>query len=100
MPPNIRRAIGEAWLWPADQAAQEQAWRRLRELLPPRVPVGVWGVEARAAEVAGGLVLNLCNYRREPVLVQVPGAWRDALTGEAVTGAVTLPPNGVRLWRR
>lgn len=63
-----------------------------------------WGVEWRSAETRDGLVVNLCNYRKEPMTVTLnPGLLaapaRDVLTGDRVDSPLTLSPLEVRLLR-
>jgi hypothetical protein len=63
-----------------------------------------WGVEWRSAEVREGTVVNLCNYRKEPVSAVLmrsgrPTAAQDLLTGRPVDGPLTLAPLEVRLLR-
>ncbi len=90
-------------------------WKEVRVKLPAwgqrpavelRAPDGqpVWGVEWRSAESVGGLLVNLCNYRPEPVacgvfrnnrLVQ----GKDVLSGETLDQTLTLKPLEVRLVR-
>ncbi|MFF0228433.1 beta-galactosidase [Streptomyces sp. NPDC004629] len=52
------------------------------------------GLPARVEAVRRGDLLFLLNHGREPVTVQVPGAHRDLLTGETVSGALTLARYG------
>jgi hypothetical protein len=63
-----------------------------------------WGVEWRSAETPDGTVVNLCNYRRESVRVDLLRAGQtvsgqDVLTGARVDGPCTLKPLEVRLLR-
>ena len=63
-----------------------------------------WGVEWRSAETPAGTVVNLCNYRKEPVTVVLmrdrqPMAAQDVLTGRPVDGLLTLAPLEVQLLR-
>jgi hypothetical protein len=72
--------------WPADGrlalATAHELWTHLRAQAPaPRVAVGVWGVEARSALLGARTVLNLCNFRREPVSVNLPAGAVDRLSG-------------------
>ena len=65
-------------------------------------PDPVWGVEWRSAQTPGGTVVNLCNYRKEPMTVALfragqPVVARDVLTGAKVEGQLTLAPLEVRL---
>ncbi|AJP04079.1 beta-galactosidase [Streptomyces cyaneogriseus subsp. noncyanogenus] len=53
------------------------------------------GLPAGVEAVRRGEVLFLLNHGRDPVTVQVPGTHRDLLTGETVTGRVTLGRRGV-----
>ncbi|NEY36728.1 beta-galactosidase, partial [Streptomyces sp. PRKS01-65] len=53
------------------------------------------GLPAGVEAVRRGEVLFLLNHGGGPVTVQVPGTHRDLLTGEAVTGRVTLGRRGV-----
>ena len=64
----------------------------------------VWGVEWRSAKMDQSTIVNLCNYRNEPVTVSVVDSGklasaRDVLTGENVNGPLTLAPLEVRLLR-
>lgn len=57
----------------------------------------VWGVEWRSARTPYGTVVNLCNYRTQPVTIRLQRAGRpvtatDVLTGRRVAGPVTLKP--------
>ena len=57
----------------------------------------VWGVEWRTAETAQGAVINLCNYRREPVEVRLvrgnaPVAVTDVLSGQKLGNQIILKP--------
>ncbi len=63
-----------------------------------------WGVEWRSAETHDGMVVNLCNYRREPATVTFSQRERlasahDVLTGDQVGSSLTLSPLEVRLLR-
>ncbi len=60
------------------------------------VPVGVWGVEARATQFEGRRLVNVCAYGREPVSVDLPPG-TDLLTGARVGGALVLAPLEPRL---
>ncbi|MGO9199103.1 MAG: hypothetical protein ACLQM8_01015 [Limisphaerales bacterium] len=91
--------------------------RRLREQILAKLPAWdlrptlelreagqqpAWGVEWRSAETAQGTVVNLCNYRKEPVTAVLmragqPTAAQDVLTGKPVDGPRTLAPLEVRL---
>ena len=64
----------------------------------------VWGVEWRTAETPEGLVVNVCNYRKEPVTVSLAQAGknavaRDVLTGQRIDSPLPLLPLEVRLLR-
>lgn len=57
----------------------------------------VWGVEWRVAETAQGTVLNLCNYRREPVTVKLSRqntslAVCEVLSGRKLGTTLSLDP--------
>jgi hypothetical protein len=100
-------------------AADNTSARKLCELLATKLPEWnvrptvelreagrpiVWGVEWRSAETPRGTVVNLCNYRKEPVTIALTRAnqtvsARDVLTGQPVNGSVTLQPLEVRLLR-
>jgi len=61
-----------------------------------------WGVEWRSAETGEGTVVNLCNYRKEPVRAVLlrdgqPVAAQDVLTGSPAAAPLTLAPLEVRL---
>jgi hypothetical protein len=63
-----------------------------------------WGVEWRSADTPAGLVVNLCNYRKEPVTVVLNRsgqavAARDCLDDSRVNGALTLQALEVKLLR-
>jgi hypothetical protein len=63
-----------------------------------------WGVEWRSAETRDGLVVNLCNYSKEPATVTLNRngqvtAGRDVLTGDRINSSLTLSPLEVRLLR-
>lgn len=84
-------------------AEAEELWAALREVaaragVVSPAPVGVFGVEARAATLDGAVVLNLCNYRPTPQIVTLPAA-TDVLTGERLEGPLTLPSLEPRLVR-
>ncbi|MEU0741950.1 beta-galactosidase [Streptomyces sp. NPDC006134] len=53
------------------------------------------GLPAGVEAVRRGDVLFLLHHGRAPVTVDVPGTHRDLLTGETVTGRVTLGRHGV-----
>ncbi len=62
------------------------------------------GVEWRCAETSEGLVVNLCNHRKEATTVVVSrrggnAAVRDVLASERTENPVTLAPLEVRLLR-
>ena len=58
---------------------------------------GVFGVVSRTGRTADGRrTLLLANVLVEPVKVDVPGRYVDAITGESVSGAITLAPGAVR----
>ena len=62
----------------------------------------VWGVEWRSAATREGTVVDLCNYRKEPVAVVLtrdgrPVAAQDVLSGKRVDSPLTLTPLEVRL---
>jgi hypothetical protein len=64
----------------------------------------VWGVEWRTAATREGTIVNLCNYRPEPVAVVLlrkgrPLAAQDVLSGRRVDNPLTLAPLEVRLLR-
>jgi hypothetical protein len=57
----------------------------------------VWGVERRSAETRAGLVVNLCNYRKEAMVVTLrqqgrPTPMRNVLTGEPIVKPILLAP--------
>jgi hypothetical protein len=61
-------------------------------------------VEWRTAEARDGAVVNLCNYRKEPVTAVLmrdgqPVAAQDVLTGSQVEAPLTLAPLEARLLR-
>jgi beta-galactosidase GanA len=61
-----------------------------------------WGVEWRSAQMSGGTVVNLCNYRHDAARLTLvrdgrPVPATDVLTGERIKGALTLKPLEVRL---
>ncbi|MCC6446843.1 MAG: beta-galactosidase [Armatimonadetes bacterium] len=63
-----------------------------------------WGVEWRSASIQGGKAVNLSNYRNVPLQVLLtrngkPAQGVDLLTGERVTGRLSLKPLQVRLVR-
>lgn len=86
----------------------QQLWRDTRQQLRDlgRVPdvlvqdasgQAVWGVEWLVTQVNGRRVVNLVNFRREPVTVELrskdrlaPG--RNLFSGAPTTGTLTLPP--------
>jgi hypothetical protein len=85
--------------------AQMPAWN-LRPAVQLQDASGqpAWGVEWRSADTRQGLVVNLCNYLKEPQTVTLlraekPIAGQDVLTGQQVAGTVTLAPLEVRLVR-
>jgi hypothetical protein len=62
------------------------------------------GVEWRSTSTAAGLVVNLCNYLKVPVAVDLLHAGRkleahDILTGQREAGPVELRPLEVKLLR-
>jgi len=64
----------------------------------------VWGVEWRTAETPEGLVVDLCNYRKEPAALSLVQSGknvvaRDVLTGQRIAGPMVLQPLEVRLLR-
>ncbi len=64
----------------------------------------VWGVEWRSANAPTGLVVNMCNYRNLPVSVTLARArqevkTQDVLSGQRISGALTLQPLEIRLLR-
>ena len=64
----------------------------------------VWGVNWLAVMTRNDTVLNLCNYRNEPIRLRVyrgeePATGRNVLTGEPVGEKITLEPLGIRLLR-
>lgn len=65
----------------------------LRRALPDGLPHGVVATER------GGAVF-LQNYSGQARPVSLSGAYTDLLTGEAVSGAFTLPANGVMVLKR
>ena len=76
-------------------------WQTLAPLVaqacgPAPVAVGTYGVEARAATVAGRRVVNLVNCTRGPLTVTLP-AGRDLLSGQATGTTVELAPLVPRL---
>ena len=63
-----------------------------------------WGVEWRSAATHDGLLVTLCNYRKEPTTVTLtqdeqPGFVRDVLTGALVHEPLGLSSLEVRLLR-
>jgi hypothetical protein len=85
--------------------AQMPTWN-LRPAVQVRDASGqpAWGVEWRSADTRQGLVINLCNYLKEPQTVTLLRGGttmtaQDVLTGQRVAGTVTLAPLEVRLVR-
>lgn len=63
-----------------------------------------WGVEWRTADTPQGTVVNLCNYLKKPVGITLTRdkqavVANDVLSGERVSGPLTLAPLEVRLLR-
>lgn len=99
----------------SQRATWQELWQLLQTALPrwgvqPLVQIRddkgspVWGVEWLCAEVTGGLIVNLCNYRNEAVRITLwrnrkPVSGVDLLSGERVDGSVYLSPLQVRLLR-
>ena len=85
-------------------------WRELWQALLKQLPAwneqpaitlrthdgqSVWGVEWRTAETAQGMVINLCNYRHEPVTVRLirrntQVSAIDVLSGQKLGQQITL----------
>ncbi len=64
----------------------------------------VWGVCWRSVATPGGFILNLCNYRRDPVACRIvrgqqPVHARNVLTATADGALMTLQPLETRLLR-
>lgn len=62
----------------------------------------VWGVEWREVKTANGTVVNLCSYMNTPVTIKLCANGKDVkaidvLTGQKVSGLMTLKPLDVRL---
>jgi hypothetical protein len=104
---------GEKITFSRGVASAEDFWTHILAKLPswnlrPEVELRgadqkpVWGVEWRIAKTAEGLVVNLCNYRKEPMSVSLARAnrtlsARDVLSGSHITGPLTLQPLEARL---
>lgn len=62
----------------------------------------VWGVEVREATTVNGTIINICNYLNTPVSLKLSNkngnvSATDVLTGEKVSGVITLKPLDIRL---
>ncbi|OFX16771.1 MAG: hypothetical protein A2Z18_01595 [Armatimonadetes bacterium RBG_16_58_9] len=95
------------------QTTWHELWQSLISDLPawgvhPLVQVlgangeAVWGVMWRSANVSGGVVVSLCNYRNTPMSVRLYRGGQaqeatDVLSGQTVSGVITLQPLEVRL---
>ncbi|HTL30028.1 MAG TPA: beta-galactosidase [Tepidisphaeraceae bacterium] len=95
----------------------KSSWRTLFTSLPPQIAKvvdpptvqlvdlttqGLWGIEWECAQASGKTILNLCNYRFDPLAVGLvqkgsPVHAVDLLTGQEIDGQITLGPLEVRL---
>lgn len=105
--PAIRAADGHI-AYGGDPRDDRQLWRDILAQLKawevvPDVQVRdadgqpVWGVEWLAASAGGQRVVNLINFRREPVTVELHGndrllTGRNLFSGAPATGPMVLPP--------
>ena len=81
--------------------ADELACKTLRPPVGVKSPgggsEGVFGVVSRTGRTSDGRrTLLLANVLVDPAKVDVPGRYVDAITGESVSGAITLAPGAVR----
>ena len=60
----------------------------------PKLPVGV---EMVTREKGGNPIVFLLNYTESAQTVKLDGTYRNALTGEAESGAISIPPLDVKI---
>ncbi len=62
----------------------------------------VWGIETKEVQVGGGILVNACNYLNRPVTLKCvlngkKVSAKDVLTGEMVSGSLSLKPLEIKL---
>ncbi|MDO4356486.1 MAG: beta-galactosidase [Clostridia bacterium] len=104
MPAVTRNAYGDGAAWylasrmDREFLAQLYAKIAAEAGMTPAVANLPYGVHADVREKDGARFLFLQNYAAEPKSLSVPEG-RDAITGEAVGGEITLPVHGIRIIR-
>ena len=63
-----------------------------------------WGIQWRTAPTPQGLIVNLCNYRKTPTVVELirggqHAAGEDVLSGQRFDGRLILAPLEAKLLR-
>ncbi|MFI1989894.1 beta-galactosidase [Actinoplanes sp. NPDC020271] len=100
-PAITRNRLGDGVAWYVSPGLGDDDLRRLLDRVTAEAGVApvLPGLPPEVEAVRRGDLLFLFNHGATPEIVPLPGPGTDALTGRALSGAVTVQPGGVTVWR-